>query len=274
MNEFSFDDMTPTQFEELCFNLLHEIGFVNLDWRKGTGKSSSPADRGRDIVCQLEREDIDEAKMLETWFVDCKHYQKAVPPKELDNLLTWSQADLPDVALFIVSNFLSNGAKDHLQNYRTNRRPPFKIKYWERPRLEKWVAGNERLIKRYSLKPEEAQIEDPDAVVRLGAFMQNWLELEAICQSLVSRRMKIVELGRRQPITTHLRLLSQWGVISPYVMDDLDQLRRIRNDIVHGAAEPKGTITQDLLARIRRLNTEMERLLRASPAEEKPGPTT
>jgi hypothetical protein len=44
------DDMDETEFEEFCFGLLGELGFVNLDWRKGTGLASSPSDSGRDIV--------------------------------------------------------------------------------------------------------------------------------------------------------------------------------------------------------------------------------
>jgi len=47
------DAIDDTDFEELCFELLQELGFVNVDWRKGTVLPSSPADRGRDIVSVL-----------------------------------------------------------------------------------------------------------------------------------------------------------------------------------------------------------------------------
>jgi hypothetical protein len=55
----NFGALSPTGFEEFCFDLMSETGFVNVDWRKGTPKESSPADRGRDIVAQLERRDVD-----------------------------------------------------------------------------------------------------------------------------------------------------------------------------------------------------------------------
>lgn len=74
----SFDALSPTDFEEFCLDLMSEAGFVNVDWRKGTPKESSPADRGRDIVAQLERRDVDGHQFLETWFVDCKHYTRGV----------------------------------------------------------------------------------------------------------------------------------------------------------------------------------------------------
>ena len=80
-----FDALSPTDFEEFCFDLMSETGFVNVDWRKGTSKESSPADRGRNVGAQHERRDIDGHQYPETWFVDCKHYTRGVPPEAI----TW-----------------------------------------------------------------------------------------------------------------------------------------------------------------------------------------
>jgi hypothetical protein len=145
----NIDFLDETEFEEFCFELLREVGFVNIDWRKGTALSTSPADRGRDIVAQHERTDIDGTKHVETWFVDCKRYKKGVPPEKLQTLLAWANAERPHVALFMVSGFLSNAAKDYLADYERNNRPPFRIKYWERPSLERMATGHEDLVRRF-----------------------------------------------------------------------------------------------------------------------------
>jgi hypothetical protein len=150
-HRLSFNRISDTDFEEFCHDLLEETGFVNLDWRKGTGKKSSPSDSGRDIVAHLQRTDIDRSKRTERWFVDCKHYEKGVPAKELHNLLAWAQAERPEVALFIVSNFLSNSAKDYLDAYQRNNRPPFSIKVWERPQLESMTRGKSDFLQMYGL---------------------------------------------------------------------------------------------------------------------------
>lgn len=150
METTAFHYLDSTEFEEFCSDLLSELGFINIDWRKGTGKASSPSDRGRDIVCQYVRKDVDGATHLETWFVDCKHYQRGIPPTELENLLAWSHAEGADVALIIASNFLSNPAKDFLSQYQKTRKPGFKIKYWERPQLEKWIQEKKKLAKKYA----------------------------------------------------------------------------------------------------------------------------
>lgn len=148
MDSLSFNHLTATQFEEFGFDLLHSLKFVNVDWRKGTPLKNSPADRGRDIVAQQLRDDVDETKHLETWFVDCKHYKKAVPPTEMQNLLTWAEAERPDVALFMVSGYLSNAVKDYLESYRRNNKPPFKIKHWELPQLERMTKKKQTLLRK------------------------------------------------------------------------------------------------------------------------------
>ena len=70
LSSISFEGLDSTDFEDFCHDLLVDQGFVNVDWRKGTTKQASPADRGRDLVAQLERKDVDGHVYLETWFVD------------------------------------------------------------------------------------------------------------------------------------------------------------------------------------------------------------
>jgi hypothetical protein len=152
MPGLDFDGFDETDFEEFCFQLLDSLdGFQNVDWRKGTSKPASPADRGRDIVAEVVRADVDGARHVETWFVDCKHYAKGVPPQAIQGLLAWAHAERPDVALIIASGYLSNPCKDYLRDYAQNNRPPFRIKYWERPILDKLTRGNRDLLERFLL---------------------------------------------------------------------------------------------------------------------------
>jgi hypothetical protein len=150
-HKLSFNRLSATEFEEFCYDLLEELGFTNLDWRKGTGKKSSPADSGRDIVGHIQRVDVDKTRIQEKWFVDCKHYTAGIPAKELQNLLAWAEAERSDVALFIVSNFLTNSAKDYLEAYKRNNHPAFKIKYWERPTLETIARGKRDFLQMHGL---------------------------------------------------------------------------------------------------------------------------
>jgi hypothetical protein len=150
-DSLKFDGWDDTDFEQFCSELLVELGFVNVDWRKGTPLPASPADRGRDIVAQLGREDVDGSRHVETWFVDCKHYARGVPPDKLQGLLSWAQAERPHTALVIASGYLTNGAKDYLRDYEENNRPPFRIKYWERPTLERLTRDKRGFLDRFVL---------------------------------------------------------------------------------------------------------------------------
>jgi hypothetical protein len=150
---FSLDHLADSEFEEFCAYLLAELGLININWRKGTGLGTSPADRGRDIVCQLSAKDIDGTMYNETWFVECKHYRQGVPPVKLHSALAWATAERPDKLLFIASNFLSNPCKDFLEEFSINNRPPFRIKYWERPDLARLTIGKDVLLKKYQITP-------------------------------------------------------------------------------------------------------------------------
>ena len=150
---FSPDHLSETEFEEFCFDLLHELGFVNISWRKGTGHDSSPADQGRDLECErIVRDEVDGSSETEKWFVECKHYKKGVPPDKLSGPLAWASAETPDRLLIIASNFLSNPTKESLKRYVENNRPRFRIKTWERSDLERLTIGNDRLEKNTGLE--------------------------------------------------------------------------------------------------------------------------
>ena len=153
-----FKSLTSVLFEEFCFDLLRRIGFSNLDWRKGTPKNSSPADSGRDIIAHEQREDVDGSRFSDVWFIDCKHYSKAVPPAELQNALAWAEAESPNVLLFIASGYFSNPAKEYLEKYRQNRQPPFRIKRWELPQIEHLTRGLRSLLDQYDVLREKHEI--------------------------------------------------------------------------------------------------------------------
>lgn len=137
-----FDLLSPTDFEEFCFDLMAAHDFTNVDWRKGTPLSTSPSDHGRDIVAARTLRDVDAYEHHERWFVDCKHYKRGVPPDALQNTIAWANAERPDVVLFIASGYLTNGAKDWLDRFRVSSNPPYRIRVWEKPQLLKLLQGH------------------------------------------------------------------------------------------------------------------------------------
>lgn len=150
--KFSFNHLTPTEFEEFCLELLESFDLINVKWRKGTGYTSSPSDSGRDIECErIITDNIDGEVSKEKWFVECKHHLKGVPPTEIQGVLSWANAKRPNIVLIIASNFLSNPCKDYIEDYISKNNPPFKIKYWELKDLEKITLVKPSLLKKYRI---------------------------------------------------------------------------------------------------------------------------
>ncbi len=146
-----FDGLSSVEFEELTYDLLHALGFVNLNWRKGSGKSGHSADQGRDIEAERRVKDVDSSEYLEKHFIQCKHYKKGVPPEKLHDAIAWASAERPSVLLFVTSNFLSNSAKNWLKEYEQKNKPAFKIRIWERKTLERFLISQPMIVEKYNL---------------------------------------------------------------------------------------------------------------------------
>ncbi|MDP3041757.1 MAG: restriction endonuclease [Candidatus Omnitrophota bacterium] len=149
--KFSFNHLSDTEFEEYCFELIKELGFKNVDWRKGTGKSTSPSDMGRDIEAEKIIEDVDGETSLEKYFFECKHHMEGVSPSKIQSALSWAMAENPVKLVFICSNFLTNPCKEYLKKYVQENKPRFKIKIWELKELEELSIGKVRLLNKYKL---------------------------------------------------------------------------------------------------------------------------
>ena len=69
-----FSQITPEDFENLVFHLLDEMGFSNLNWRKG-GEGNSATDGGRDLEATYWSVRPAESLEEKYWF-EVKHRSK------------------------------------------------------------------------------------------------------------------------------------------------------------------------------------------------------
>ena len=154
-NLFSLDHLSPTEFEDLCFDLLKALGYEDISWRKGTNSDASPADGGRDIECVFEYSDPDGSKFRQKWFVECKHHKNAVPAEKLNSAMTAALSQNIDVLLIATSGFLSNPAKDSLRNFSNNHQGTAKrIKIWEKKDFEYLIFKYSFLMSKYKIGPQ------------------------------------------------------------------------------------------------------------------------
>lgn len=145
----NLNDINEVQFEELCYDLLIKLGFININWRKGTGKTTSIADSGRDIEASLMITDIDNTIYEEKWYIECKHCVNGVSVDKIANAVAWASSEKIDKLLIITSNFLSNSCKQYISGIQEN--SVFKIKVWENKELESLLNNYIDLLYKYKI---------------------------------------------------------------------------------------------------------------------------
>lgn len=172
----NLNDMTETEFEELCYDLLVKLGFKNINWRKGTGKIGNTSDSGRDIEASLMITDIDNTIYEEKWYIECKHYLNGIPADKIANAITWASAEKMDKLLIISSNFLSNSCKQYIEKIKTT--CPFKIKVWENKELETMLNNHIDLLHKYRINKNSSTFEimNPYHISYITCLQNNTLE--------------------------------------------------------------------------------------------------
>jgi len=146
-----FSHLSKTEFEELCYDIIVARGFTNVNWRKGTGKQSSPSDNGRDIEADRISTDIDKTTILSKYFFECKHFEQGVPPTEIEGAIAWAEAERPDCLVIIASNFLSNPCKNYINTFKEKNKPKFQIRTWENKLLEDFLSDEKNICLKWKI---------------------------------------------------------------------------------------------------------------------------
>lgn len=148
----TFDHLSDSEFEEFTYDPLSSLAFSSLSWGAVLGWEGQQPIRDETSLGQRFEQDVDGHTRLERWFVQCKHFEKGVPPEKLHGAVAWASAERPTVLLIVASNFLSNSAKNWLENYERENRPAFRIKIWERKDLERFASSRPELAHKEKLE--------------------------------------------------------------------------------------------------------------------------
>ena len=140
IEEIKYNDISPTEFENLTYDLLTSYNFQNIVWRKGG------ADSGRDIEAQLYFSNAIK-KVKTKWFFECKHYLKGVPPEDLNSKIAWADAENPDFLVFIISSYLTNNARTWLEKIKVQK--IYNIIVIEGDELKERIIQYPDLVERY-----------------------------------------------------------------------------------------------------------------------------
>lgn len=139
--DLEFTQLTDAEFEELCFDLLIELGFVSLQWRRGG------ADNGRDIEGYKMDQNTLVGPYTEKWFFECKRYTNGVPPNDLSSKVTWADAEKPKHLVFFISSYITTGSRTWLEKVETDKF--YKIHVIEEKELKQLLLKHPRIIRTY-----------------------------------------------------------------------------------------------------------------------------
>jgi hypothetical protein len=139
-----FNQLTPDQFEELCFELIIKHGFTSITWRQGG------ADNGRDIEADFSISNGMLGTFSEKFFFECKKYEKGVPPAELYSKIAWADAEKPQHIVFLISSYLTNNGREWIEKIKRDRF--YKIHVIEGKTLSRILVQHDDIISKYFIK--------------------------------------------------------------------------------------------------------------------------
>lgn len=136
--------LTPTEFENLIFDLMVSRGMTNVSWR------TPGADGGRDIEGTTIDKDLSGTQVIKKWFIECKRYASSVDWPTIYTKLAYADSHQADVLLLCTTSKFSPMALTHVENWNSRRRS-IAIRLWPRHELELQLQQHPDLMLKYGL---------------------------------------------------------------------------------------------------------------------------
>jgi len=93
-------------------------------------------------------------------------------------------------------------------------------------------------------------VEKPAPTYRLGAYINNWVTIEKSLNRLAVLTFENMPKGSKPNLATIPHFLWRDGTIEKSTADELETMRMIRNEVVHGQVDYNEVITEELLQRL------------------------
>jgi hypothetical protein len=106
------------------------------------------------------------------------------------------------------------------------------------------------------VEPEE------DSTVILGNFIQAWVDFEKILAD-ASSRLRVDTRGRPVMSLQVVQVLANEGLISRAELEEINQIRKIRNEVIHGVTSYKDTLQPEMAKRLASITNELQKRLQS-----------
>lgn len=143
--------LSPTDFENLIFDILQFRGFRNVVWR------TPGVDGGRDIEATTFVADASGHNSTFCWYIECKQYGTALGWPLLREKLAYAENHLADYLLIATTSSLSPKCTDEVAHWNAARKKPA-IRVWPGSELPNILESLPQIAIRYGLSSGSSRI--------------------------------------------------------------------------------------------------------------------
>ena len=144
MPQRKISDLTPTEFENLTYDLLQFVGLRNLVWR------TPGADGGRDIEGVEVRNDLSGNVSVVRWYVECKQYTNSIDWPTIWKKIAYAESNEASFLLLVTSNNPTPTAETEITKWNL-RRDAVQIRVWRGYQLDQHLASYPSVRVKYGL---------------------------------------------------------------------------------------------------------------------------
>lgn len=182
-DDIDFSRLSGADFEELCFDLLHRLGFHGLEWRRGG------ADQGRDIEAKLVVTNALVGVREESWFIECKNLAKGVSVGGLADKIAWADAERPEHFVIVTSTYVTASARQWLKEIRRSK--SYQIHSLEGKQLKVLTLGFPDLVERYFLDHFRRLLQDAVRRWVFSEILPSPEELDVLSKNLITHKLDL-----------------------------------------------------------------------------------
>lgn len=138
--------LSPTQFENLIFDLLSSMGLMNVRWR------TPGADQGRDIEAEEVYTDFSGFHVIRPWYIECKRYKKSVDWPTIYAKVAYADNHDASHLLFCTTGKFTPRAISEVTKWNKKLHQP-KIRLWPGNEIEQKLISFPDIRSKYGIDP-------------------------------------------------------------------------------------------------------------------------
>lgn len=209
--------LTPTQFENLIFDLTGAKGLKNVRWR------TPGADGGRDIEADEFDLDFSGTSVTRKWYIECKRHKSSIDWPTIYGKMAYADSHNADFLLMCATSKFTPTAISEAERWNA-RRSDIKIRLWPGNEIERQLQHFPDIRSKYGISPPP--VAQGERLVALSL---------ALSKSITSAYGECV--FKDEPVSRMLEAAQAISMLLQQRSEDLVSYKKIRPIIRDGRAD-------------------------------------